>query len=89
MCQTIGTTQQVASRRDIMDIEELLNKLSSLECKTRICGSIREGFTLNSDVDYMNWCEKITVIWNISQAESFENQMFIYADSSESPPGYV
>lgn len=89
MCQNIGTTKQVASRRDILDIEELLNKLSSLELKRRICGSIREGFTLDSDVDYMNWYEKIRVIWNFSQAESYENYMLINADSSESPPGYV
>lgn len=88
LCQNIGTKQQVDSRRDIMDIEELFNKLSSLECKRRICGSIREGFTLKSDVDFMNWYEKIKVIWNFSQAESYENHIFIYADSSESPPGY-
>lgn len=88
LCQNIGTKQQVASRRDIMDIEELFNKLSSLECKIRICGSIREGFTLDSDVDLMKWYETIEVIWNFSQAESYKNNIFIYADSSESPPGY-
>lgn len=47
-----------------MDIEELFNKLLSLECKRRICGSIREGFILKLDVDFMNWYEKIKVIWN-------------------------
>lgn len=47
-----------------MDIEELFNKLLSLESKIRICGSIREGFILDLDVDFMKWYENIKVVWN-------------------------
>lgn len=71
-----------------MDIEELFNKLGSLKCKRRICGSIREGFILDLDVDFMNWYDKIKVIWNFLQGESYENYIFIYVDIFESLLGY-
>lgn len=89
MCQQSETTQQVAFRRDIMDIEEMFDQLSSFPYKSRISGSFREGFRIDSDVDDMKWLEQIRVIWNSSQAESYEKHMYIYADSSESPPGYA
>jgi hypothetical protein len=59
----VGTSQQVAMRRDIIDIEEIVrHKVStysqeietSIEyCKTMLSGSHKEGFRMKgSDLDF-------------------------------------
>lgn len=45
-CQKIGTPELVASRRDIVDIKELLENKKNIWARTMFSGSHREGFRL-------------------------------------------
>lgn len=58
MCHEIGTPQLVTSRRDMLDIMELLQN-EKRKCSMGIMmhsGSYREGFRLSgSDIDFMFW----------------------------------
>nr|XP_011415117.1 uncharacterized protein LOC105319315 [Crassostrea gigas] len=94
MCLKIGTPQQVASRRDIVDIAEMLNNNEMLNNQTRgmLSGSRREGFRLGgSDRDFMYWPNNHRVIWDFSQCQFYITQehTLILCDSSESPPGFT
>ncbi|XP_052690996.1 uncharacterized protein LOC128168887 [Crassostrea angulata] len=94
MCREIyiGTPQQVASRRDIVDIRELLRNQDEYLERSMMSGSMREGFRLlGSDVDFMIWQTNIRVIWDFSQSEFYNihRQVLILCDSSESPPGFT
>ena len=92
LCLKIGTPQQVAIRRDVTDIWELLlNKVRRPLCKLK-SGSVREGFRLeDSDIDIMYWLENDRVFWNFSQATLYNthDHALILCDSSESPPGFT
>nr|XP_034326915.1 uncharacterized protein LOC117689505 [Crassostrea gigas]XP_034326916.1 uncharacterized protein LOC117689505 [Crassostrea gigas] len=91
MCIKIGTPQQVASRRDIWDIRELLRNQHGVERSMR-SGSRREGFRFHdSDVDTMYWQTNHRVIWDFSQSEYYniQRQVMILCDSSESPAGFT
>ncbi|XP_078321985.1 uncharacterized protein LOC111112408 [Crassostrea virginica] len=94
LCQIVGTSVQVAIRRETMDIREMVD--------TRVAdnddvigmesGSRREGFRLKgSDIDYMFWLNNHRVIFDMSQSEHYykENKTLILSDSSESPPGFT
>ena len=95
LCLHIGTSQQVAIRKDLIDFHELL------ECKvltktsdivTITSGSRREGFIFSgSDLDYMFWYNNQRVIWNISQIQLCNTlrHVLILCDTSESPPGFT
>nr|XP_011448995.2 uncharacterized protein LOC105343365 [Crassostrea gigas] len=93
MCRGIGTPQEVASRRDIVDIRELLsNQLDRVGWRLMTSGSRREGFRLNgSDIDTMIWPTNIQVIWDFSQSEFYNThrQTLILCDNSESPAGFT
>ncbi|XP_052708611.1 uncharacterized protein LOC128183576 [Crassostrea angulata] len=93
MCLEMGTPQQVASRRDIVDIAEMLKYNEMLNKPiTVLSGSSREGFRLSgSDVDYMRWPNNHRVIWDFSQVQFYNTQehALILCDSSESPPGFT
>uniref|UniRef100_K1RXI9 Mab-21-like HhH/H2TH-like domain-containing protein n=1 Tax=Magallana gigas TaxID=29159 RepID=K1RXI9_MAGGI len=55
-------------------------------------GSRREGFRLKgSDIDTMYWFNDHRVIMDMSQSEYYNtaNTILIFADSSESPPGFT
>ena len=94
LCQIVGTSVQVAIRRETSDIKERLNSPADdnddfIEMES---GSVREGFRLRgSDVDYMGWPNDHRVIWDMCQSEyySTENKILILSDSSESPPGFT
>nr|XP_022315974.1 uncharacterized protein LOC111119782 [Crassostrea virginica] len=94
MCQIVGTSIQVAIRRETMDIREMVERRVEdnddvIEMES---GSIREGFRLEgSDVDYMYWLNNHRVIFDMSQSEHYytENKTLILSDSSESPPGFT
>ncbi|XP_052691017.1 uncharacterized protein LOC128168898 [Crassostrea angulata] len=89
MCRKIGTSQQVASRRDIVDMKELLDDQNNV-MRSMQSGSAREGFRLpDSDLDTMFWPTNHRVIWDFSQSEYYNihRQRLILCDSSESPPG--
>ena len=94
LCLKIGTPQQVAIRRDIVDFTELLrHKVASTdECIMMTSGSDREGFKLEgSDVDIMYWLIDHRVLWDFSQATMYNTHRhrLILGDSSESPPGFT
>ena len=58
LCLKIGTPQQVAIRRDVVDIYELLERKvkRSDQGVIMVSGSQREGFRFkNSDIDIMIW----------------------------------
>nr|XP_022310868.1 uncharacterized protein LOC111116160 [Crassostrea virginica] len=94
LCQIVGTSVQVAFRRETVDITEVLNRRIAVYCD-RIemsSGSIREGFRLDgSDIDTMYWLNDHRVIWYMSQSEHYytETKTLIHSDSSESPPGFT
>ncbi|XP_078327782.1 uncharacterized protein LOC111107008 isoform X2 [Crassostrea virginica] len=98
LCRTymIGKPQQVAIRRNLSDITELLKQKVAL---SKIClpvkmdsGSSRDGFRFrDSDVDIMYWPHDYKVLWDFSQATLYNTQRYklILCDSSESPPGFT
>ncbi|XP_052708603.1 uncharacterized protein LOC128183569 [Crassostrea angulata] len=94
MCLKIGTPQQVAARRDIVDIVEMLESKEILNgpITVMLSGSHREGMRLSgSDVDIMRWPNNHRVIWDFSQCQFYNTQehAMILCDSSESPPGFT
>ncbi|XP_052708609.1 uncharacterized protein LOC128183574 [Crassostrea angulata] len=94
MCLEMGTPQQVASRRDIRDIVEMLkyNKMLNRPFTVMLSGSEREGFRLSgSDLDYMRWQNNHRVIWYFFQVQFYNTQehALILCDSSKSPPGFT
>nr|XP_022340597.1 uncharacterized protein LOC111135131 [Crassostrea virginica] len=94
LCLKIGTSQQVAIRRDVYDIFELLeNKVTrNKQTFVMISGSRREGFRFqDSDFDCMYWQNDHRVLWNFSQATLYNIHRYklILCDSSESPPGFT
>ncbi|XP_034325120.2 uncharacterized protein [Magallana gigas] len=94
LCEIVGTSQQVALRRDTVDIKEMVeNRLITNDNLIRMMsGSRREGFRLKgSDIDTMYWFNDHRVIMDMSQSEYYNtaNTILIFADSSESPPGFT
>lgn len=93
MCYLNGTQEEIASRREIMDIMELFNNEKSQRnsYKQMYSGSFREGFRLATDVDEMLWLENHKVVWNLPQAKTiniFENDV-IFCYNTKSPPGFT
>lgn len=97
MCEFFGTSKDVALRRDVMDINEILtghgygfDKNKKYRYFQNMSGSTREGFNLKgSDIDMMIWMDCIKVIWRFSQSEHYKCDNYILCfDSSKSPPGY-
>ncbi|XP_078321144.1 uncharacterized protein LOC111114543 [Crassostrea virginica] len=94
LCLKIGSPQQVAIRRDVVDVTELLvHKVARTDEYVKMTsGSHREGFRIQgSDVDFMYWLNDHRVLWDISQATMYNTQRhaLILCDSSESPPGFT
>ncbi|XP_078340026.1 uncharacterized protein LOC111109049 [Crassostrea virginica] len=93
LCLKIGTPQQVAIRRDVWDIRELItHKVASTDyLVTMLSGSRREGFRFkDSDHDIMYWSNDNIVLWDFSQSTLYNTHRYtlILCDSSESPPGF-
>ncbi|XP_078322905.1 uncharacterized protein LOC111100856 [Crassostrea virginica] len=95
LCLEVGTSQQVAIRRDVEDITELLDHKVTGTCNNvqyMLSGSRREGFRfVDSDCDYMFWPIDHPVLWDLSQAQFYNTHRdkLILCDSSESPPGFT
>nr|XP_022304025.1 uncharacterized protein LOC111111371 [Crassostrea virginica] len=94
LCQILGTSVQVAIRRETEDIREMVKRrvADNEDCITLQSGSEREGFRLEgSDLDYMYWLNDHRVIFDMSQSELYytENKTLILSDISESPPGFT
>nr|XP_022304301.1 uncharacterized protein LOC111111548 [Crassostrea virginica] len=94
LCKIIGTSIQVAIRRETVDISEMVWRQSADndDVIRMESGSMREGFRLEgSDTDFMFWQNDKKVIWNMFQSEYYDtaNKTLILSDSSESPPGFT
>nr|XP_022298632.1 uncharacterized protein LOC111107640 [Crassostrea virginica] len=94
LCFKIGTPQQVAIRRDVVDIRELLEpKAKSRDYHVKMeSGSRREGFRFqDSDQDSMYWSNYNQVLSDFSQSTLYNTHRYtlILCDSSESPPGFT
>ena len=94
LCLKIGTPQQVAIRRDVVDVTELLDHKVARTDEYFIMksGSDREGFRFEgSDMDFMCWPNDHRVLWDSSQATMYntQRQILIFCDRSESPPGFT
>lgn len=95
MCKIVGTSKDIAIRRDVMDINEILTghgfKNKKYRYFQRLSESTREGFNLKeSDIDMMIGVDCIKVIWRFSQSGryNFSDHYILCFDSSKSPPGY-
>ncbi|XP_062586862.1 uncharacterized protein LOC134248486 [Saccostrea cucullata] len=94
LCYNLGTSQEVAMRRDVADIRDVVDNKgkTSGENSVMVNGSNKEGFRLEgSDIDYMYWRNDHRVIWELSQSQYYNThrQTLILCDCSESPPGYT
>ncbi|XP_061165984.1 uncharacterized protein LOC133174907, partial [Saccostrea echinata] len=95
LCHKVGTSQLVAMRRDVLDINEVVEKqvkTSDDEYSVLLSGSYREGFRLEgSDIDMMFWLNNHRVIWNLSQSQYYNTHRhtLILYDCSDSPPGFT
>ncbi|XP_052700094.1 uncharacterized protein LOC128177423 [Crassostrea angulata] len=94
LCEIVGTTQQVAIRRETSDIKEMVENglITNNVIVKMLSGSTREGFRLEgSDIDTMYWPNDHRVIMDMSQSEYYNtaNTTLILSDSSESPPGFT
>ncbi|XP_078326387.1 uncharacterized protein LOC144622921 [Crassostrea virginica] len=95
LCLKVGTSQQVAIRRDVEDITELLQNKVTGTCDNIhiiLSGSRREGFRFkDSDHDFMLWSTDHPVLWDLSQAQFYNTHRdkLILCYSSESPPGFT
>uniref|UniRef100_K1QXC4 Uncharacterized protein C3orf59 n=1 Tax=Magallana gigas TaxID=29159 RepID=K1QXC4_MAGGI len=94
LCEIVGTSQQVAIRREAEDIKEMVDRgIYPYGWVMRMAsGSHREGFRLEgSDIDNMYWPNNHRVIMDMSQSEYYNTATttLILSDSSESPPGFT
>ncbi|XP_061182377.1 uncharacterized protein LOC133190707 [Saccostrea echinata] len=94
LCHKLGTSQQVATRRDVMDIKDMVSNqvTTTHENSFIVSGSRREGFRLKeSDRDFMAWPNDHRVIWDLSQSRYYNTyrQKLILCDCSNSPPGFT
>ncbi|XP_062609456.1 uncharacterized protein LOC134271237, partial [Saccostrea cucullata] len=94
LCRKVGTPQQVAMRRDVLDImDTVINQIkTSYDDREMVSGSIGEGFRLKgSDVDIMRWSNNHCVVWDLSQSQYYNTyrQTLMLCDCSDSPPGFT
>jgi hypothetical protein len=95
LCHIVGTSQQVAMRRDVVDIVDMVrNKAKTSNVNIMmISGSYKEGFRMKgSDLDGMHWFNNQPVIWDLSQTEYYNinrQLALILSVSSDSPPGFT
>nr|XP_034313010.1 uncharacterized protein LOC105341275 [Crassostrea gigas] len=92
MCQMVGTSKQVAIRRETADIKDMLDRQIQPDDEkiAMLSGSNREGFRLKgSDLDFMYWPNDHRVIIDMSQYCNTATKTLILSDSSESPLGFA
>lgn len=96
MVDIVGTSEKVAYRREIMNMNEVLNKSTVIDNTnipfyTTVTGSMREGFRFEeSDMDFIKYYCNRKVFWDSSQYQhgrTSEDEIFLF-DGSYSPPGY-
>ncbi|XP_061165597.1 uncharacterized protein LOC133174497 [Saccostrea echinata] len=94
LCRKIGTPTEVAIRRDVIDIEEMIRKpyFNHKGCGVMESGSFREGFRFeSSDFDKMRWFCHYKLITDISQFRLFNasKHLIVLMEDSDTSPGFV
>lgn len=96
LCRKIGTPIEVAFRRDVMDMDEIVrrgaDRYSNYGLILVLSGSSREGFRFkSSDIDYMYWQTNYRVICDSSDLNIFNasDLEIILMEHTETPPGFV
>ncbi|XP_052722324.1 uncharacterized protein LOC128193107 [Crassostrea angulata] len=92
MCELVGTSKQVAIRRETQDIIGMIHTLVCDGVIKMTSGSYKEGFRLKgSDKDTMFLPNNHRVIMDMSQSEYYNtaNTTLILSDISDSPPGFT
>ncbi|XP_062615507.1 uncharacterized protein LOC134277194 [Saccostrea cucullata] len=97
LCSRIGISKQLAMRRDVLDMRELIENQTKRydPRKTQVIlytsGSHREGFRLQgSDRDFIYWLSDHTVIWGLDQVKNYSpvQGTLILAETDDCPPGF-
>lgn len=94
LCITIGNPTVMKIRREIKDIEEMINKpAANIHGNTRVeSGSYREGFRFkSSDIDTMVWPCKVQVISEMCQFNLLDDATLdtLLMEYSDTTPGFV
>ncbi|XP_062582332.1 uncharacterized protein LOC134244073 [Saccostrea cucullata] len=94
LCRKIGTPTEVAIRRDVMDIREMIEKPvhNHRGCAIMYSGSHREGLRLkSSDRDAMFWECNYKLITDISQSRFYNatKHIIVLMEDFDTPPGFV
>ncbi|XP_052683592.1 uncharacterized protein LOC128163941 [Crassostrea angulata] len=94
LCGYIGTPTDVAVRREVIDMAEMIEIPVQVDDGMRKMesGSCREGFRFNSsDRDTMFWITNHKVITDLSQSSVYDlsKHSIILMEDTETPPGFV
>lgn len=93
--QIVGTSQQVAIKRETTDIEDLVLRQiidKNMVLNLLLSGSRNEGFRLEgSDVDVMVCSNVCQVIMDVSMIQFYRTSgtVLFLSDSTKSPPGFI
>ncbi|XP_062611987.1 uncharacterized protein LOC134273792 [Saccostrea cucullata] len=94
LCRKIGTPTEVAIRRDVLDMWEMIEKPVSMyrELLRLWSGSYGEGFRFtSSDLDVMLWHCRSRLITDISQSRNYDisKDDIVLMEDFDTPPGFV
>ncbi|XP_052712327.1 uncharacterized protein LOC128186547 [Crassostrea angulata] len=97
LCLILGTSQQVAIRRETTDIEEMVlrelgRRTDFTDFYVMLSGSRKEGFRLEgSDTDVMVWPTFFKVISEVSLFQFYRTSdtILFLSDCTKSPPGFT
>ncbi|XP_062582340.1 uncharacterized protein LOC134244082 [Saccostrea cucullata] len=94
LCRKIGTPTEVAIRRDVLDMEEMIMKpvYNQIGYVMVESGSYREGFRMSSsDRDRMLWFCNYKLITDVSQSRLYNSSKhtIVLIENSDTPPGFV
>lgn len=94
LCGYIGSPTEVTVRREVVDMEEMMQKAAHRHTGMRdmTSGSYREGFRFNSsDRDTMLWSTNHKVIADLSQSSVYDlsKHTIIIMEDTGTPPGFV
>lgn len=96
LCRKIETPIEVAFRRDVMDMDEIVRRSAeryrNYGLIFMLSGSSREKFRVtSSDIDYMYWQTNDRVVCDLSDLNTFNalDLDIILMEHTETPPGFV
>uniref|UniRef100_K1QT37 Uncharacterized protein n=1 Tax=Magallana gigas TaxID=29159 RepID=K1QT37_MAGGI len=94
LCGYIGTPTEVTIRREVMDMQEMIEKPVEIHkgCRMMGSGSYREGLRFkSSDRDLMFWSTNHKVITDLTQSSIYDlsKHTIILMEDTDTPPGFV